>query len=1286
MKFKIILTILILTITSGMVAQDHQKRVDPTREQVLPSSPSQTSEEYTRTDFLFEKAVHDSIQKWFERGRFNQLQSSLQPNYLRRIILEDSIRTILRNYMIKKENIGLKTSQSYTSAISGRVLESDGVTPVSGTPVRIYYTDWSYAGWIDTDQNGYYLVGNLKAENYYVYAEGYVYDKGCVYFDEYYLDASSKGAATQIAVADSDTTVNINFTLNRKGAIAGRVCESDGTTPIANTMLMVYNSGWEGIQDACTDANGYYTVYGLLSGDYYVMSSGYIIGEGEFYLEEYYDHSFTKGGAISISVSPPNTVNGINFAMTTGMHIRVYSEPAWAGIVSISPEKLVYAPNETVELYASVSEVYTNYRFDHWGGDHDGTDNPTIVLLDTDKEVTAYFADISLPSYYLNVAAVPTEAGVIIRDPETAQYDSASIVYLFAEPENGWTFKEWTSDVTGTENPTTILMNSDKYVTGIFGHSLQTLSYPTEGGSVCRNQDKEVYDHNEVVEITAEAADGFCFKFWEGGGIANPDSASTTVTMDENRTVIACFEEVGPEEVTLTMQVSPEGVGETCPEVGIHTYPKDEVVQIIAYTPEGYQFAGWEGAVADWEDDTTTVTMNSNKTVIAFFEEVGSEEVTLTMRKEPAEGGTIQPPPGIYIHEKGDIVDISAAAADGYHFKKWKCSVEDPYDPTTVVYMNQNETVTAIFESDSVTLHMKVYPENCGDTEPSPGTYTYERGDTVDIEAIPAEGYKFWKWKCSVKDPDDPTTVVYMNHNETVTAEFKLITYQLTIRVNSVEGGTTVPAPGKYTYEPGTVVEVTAVPAEGYEFVNWTGGVAKPNNQTTCITMNSNKSIKANFEKIEYTLTLKTDPVKGGRTEPESGKHTYTAGEIVELVAVSNEGYQFIKWTGEVSMADSAHTTVLINKDKTVTACFDFIDNISPKLKNCFPCPNSKAVPQNITIKFKVYDKNSGLNSNTLNAWINDLQIIVDGQTQTGEDIKLLCNAHTCKVTYNSSESFENGSTVSVFVKCSDNAIPAHEMDSTYSFKIGTATINKSVKDSVNQYGGSIVDTSSQIQIHVPPYAVDNAIEITIDHIENAPELPEDVSGIATPYHFGPDGLEFNVPVVIQIPYTEAMLDSTNITDPMNLELYYFHSLTGEWTQMVIDSVDIEQKSLYITVKEFCYFNLVKEKEQTAIDNPMMDESKNPDNFSLLENYPNPFNPETHILISIPQNSHVILSVYNMKGSLIRILIDEHKQKGEYDTIWDGRDQNNHQVSTGIYLFRMKIGNQILIRKGTLLK
>jgi len=88
-----------------------------------------------------------------------------------------------------------------------------------------------------------------------------------------------------------------------------------------------------------------------------------------------------------------------------------------------------------------------------------------------------------------------------------------------------------------------------------------------------------------------------------------------------------------------------------------------------------------------------------------------------------------------------------------------------------------------------------------------------------------------------------------------------------------------------------------------------------------------------------------------------------------------------------------------------------------------------------------------------------------------------------------------------------------------------------------------------------------------------------------------------------------------------------------------------------------------------------------------LYNYPNPFNPTTTISYSVTQtSSFVTLSVYNVKGQKINTLVKEQLSVGKHSIVWDGKDFNNKQVSSGIYLYKLKIGDSQLIKKMMLLK
>jgi hypothetical protein len=93
--------------------------------------------------------------------------------------------------------------------------------------------------------------------------------------------------------------------------------------------------------------------------------------------------------------------------------------------------------------------------------------------------------------------------------------------------------------------------------------------------------------------------------------------------------------------------------------------------------------------------------------------------------------------------------------------------------------------------------------------------------------------------------------------------------------------------------------------------------------------------------------------------------------------------------------------------------------------------------------------------------------------------------------------------------------------------------------------------------------------------------------------------------------------------------------------------------------------------------------------FSLSQNYPNPFNPSTTIRYNIPEVSNAIpvkVFVYDIRGRMVRILVDEDKLSGTYQVHWDGRDKHGQQVSSGVYLYRLEVGNFTSIRKMILVR
>ena len=90
--------------------------------------------------------------------------------------------------------------------------------------------------------------------------------------------------------------------------------------------------------------------------------------------------------------------------------------------------------------------------------------------------------------------------------------------------------------------------------------------------------------------------------------------------------------------------------------------------------------------------------------------------------------------------------------------------------------------------------------------------------------------------------------------------------------------------------------------------------------------------------------------------------------------------------------------------------------------------------------------------------------------------------------------------------------------------------------------------------------------------------------------------------------------------------------------------------------------------------------------FELFQNYPNPFNPTTKIEYQIASSGLVEIQVFNINGELVRNLTNANQSVGKYTVNWDGRNNNNMPVASGIYIYRIMHGNSILSKKMLLLK
>jgi hypothetical protein len=93
-----------------------------------------------------------------------------------------------------------------------------------------------------------------------------------------------------------------------------------------------------------------------------------------------------------------------------------------------------------------------------------------------------------------------------------------------------------------------------------------------------------------------------------------------------------------------------------------------------------------------------------------------------------------------------------------------------------------------------------------------------------------------------------------------------------------------------------------------------------------------------------------------------------------------------------------------------------------------------------------------------------------------------------------------------------------------------------------------------------------------------------------------------------------------------------------------------------------------------------------PHGFELLQNHPNPFNPETEISYDLPKDSWVKLSIYNIRGQKVKALVDGFEAAGHKRVHWDGTNEEGDRVASGVYLYRLEAGDFTATKKMVLLR
>jgi hypothetical protein len=274
------------------------------------------------------------------------------------------------------------------------------------------------------------------------------------------------------------------------------------------------------------------------------------------------------------------------------------------GSVTLNPPGGVYPSGTSVTLTAVPA---SGYAFTGWGGALGGTANPATLVMDANKSVTASFATAG----QFTVTVQPTTGGSVTLSPSGGVYAAGTSVTVTAVPASGYRFGSWGGSLSGTQNPTTLLVDSNETISATFIRQFQVSTSATGSGSVVLSPSGGVYDVGTTVTVTAVPANSVAsFLGWSGAltGTQNP----TTLLVDGNKSVTGNF------TTTYALSISIKGKGSVVLDPPGGNYLAGTQVTLTAVPGSGFRFQGWSGALSG-STNPATLLMNANESVKASF-------------------------------------------------------------------------------------------------------------------------------------------------------------------------------------------------------------------------------------------------------------------------------------------------------------------------------------------------------------------------------------------------------------------------------------------------------------------------------------------------------------------------------------------------------------------------------------------------------------------------------------------------------------------------------------------
>lgn len=586
--------------------------------------------------------------------------------------------------------------------------------------------------------------------------------------------------------------------------------------------------------------------------------------------------------------------------------ISLVAMPSEAGLVS-GNGIFSYGQEITVQAQAN-----TGYGFVHWkeGETIVSSDASYTFTVTNDRALTAHF---QFETYQVNVMANPVAGGTVSGG---GTYNHGQSVTVSALANTGYVFQYWTEngDVVSLNTNYSFSITSDRNLVAHFlinTYTIQVSANPFNGGFVSGGGN---YTHGQTVNLLAAPAESHEFVNWTEDGVEVSNEPAYSFTATSSRILVANFE-----IKSLNIQVSANPVaGGNVSGGGVYVYGNQVTVGATPNT--GYNFVNWtENGNVVSSQANYSFTATNHRNLVANFQ---LKTYNVSVFANPVEAGMVSGG-GTYTH--GQTVNIHALPYTSYSFINWTSggqvfSTESSYSFTITGPLS----LVANFQVSELTLDISVV--GGGTTVPNPGQHLYTFGTQVPLLALPEPGFAFEKWVINgtafVSNPQTITVVT----NSTAVAHF-IEVEQYDVNIQVIGQGSTNPAPGNYTYNQGTVLNLSAMPAEGWVFRRWNVNGNYSHSPQIQVAINQNTQITAEFVEAQwFKLNLSIQGQGSVAINPYAEDSLYLIYSQVSLTATPMEGHTFKRWmVNGFQVSVNPVLSLTMNEAKNVTAIFEVI-------------------------------------------------------------------------------------------------------------------------------------------------------------------------------------------------------------------------------------------------------------------------------------------------------------------------------------------------------------------------